>query len=194
VAHLRIKFQSKAKFLRKISGSTDLETTMNKIVKTLGTGGIPSLIAGVMVVQEYGYARFTEDVDIIVPNVAKAREYLSIRGFKPNPGSNMTMTDRETKIEVDILPGGGFVGPGPLKLPLPTEVVLEPKMLSFEQLIATKLSSYMGNPVIRLKDLSDVTELLKANLPSRNLDLPSEVKEEYLSLWDRLKSSGIKLR
>lgn len=191
---LKIKFQNKAKFLRKISGSTDLEKTMKKIVRTLGEGGIPSLICGGMVVQEYGYARFTEDVDILVPNVSDAREYLSIRGFKPNPGSSITMTDRETKIEVDILPGGGSVGPGPLKLPLPSEVVLEPKMLSFEQLIAVKLSSYMGNNVIRNKDLSDVIELIKANLPPRNLDLPKEVEEEYTSLWDRLKDGGIKLR
>ena len=185
---ISLKFKNKAKFLRKISGSTDLEKTMKKVVKTLGNGNIPSLIAGGLAVQEYGYARFTEDVDILVPNVAEAKEYLSIRGFKPNPGSSMTVTDRETKIEVDILPGGGSVGPGPLKLPLPTEVVLEPKMVSFEQLIAAKLSSYMGNPIKRNKDLSDVIELLKANNPPRSLKLPVEVINEYTSLWDRWKA------
>ena len=186
-------FHNKAKLLRRVTGSTDLEKTMNRVVKTLGTGGIPSLIAGGYAVQEHGYARTTTDIDVIVPNVSAAREYLSIRGFRPNPGSSMTLTDRETKVEVDLLPGGGSVGPGPLPLPMPTEVVSVPRLLDLVQLIATKLSSYMGNQLIRNKDLSDVIELIKANRPPRDLALPTPVRDEYISLWDRLKAGGVSL-
>jgi hypothetical protein len=32
-------------------------------------------------------------------------EKLPMNGFKENPGSNMTVTDRETRVEVDLLPG-----------------------------------------------------------------------------------------
>lgn len=39
-----------------------------------------------------------------------------------NAGSNMTVTDRETKVEVDLLPGGMKIDPGPLKLPMPSRV------------------------------------------------------------------------
>ncbi len=56
--------------------------------------------------QEHGYPRFTVDVGIIVPDVAFAIEKLSLNGFKANPGSEMTVTDREAKVEVDLLPGG----------------------------------------------------------------------------------------
>jgi hypothetical protein len=182
---VKAKIRKQVNFLRKATGSTDIEKTMKKAVETLAAGNIPCLVAGGMAVQENGYPRMTVDVDLIVPDVAKAREYLSIRGFRPNPGSSMT--DKETKVEIDLLPGNGSVGPGPLKLPMPTEVSKEPKILSLEQLIAIKLSSYLGNKISRAKDLGDVVELIKARKPSRDLKLPTEVKEEYLRVWDALK-------
>jgi hypothetical protein len=42
----------------------------------------------------------TVDVDLIVPDVEFALEKLSINGFKQNPGSRMTVTDRETKVRI----------------------------------------------------------------------------------------------
>lgn len=183
-------FEPKSRFLRVATGTTHIETTAVTAVETLSRASIPTLICGGMALQELGYARMTTDVDIIVPNVAAAREYLSIRGFRPNPGSSMTMTDNNTKVEIDLLPGGGSVGPGPLKLPLPSEVVSVPKFLSLEALIATKLSSYIGSPLVRNRDLSDVIELVKIRKPSRDLDIPIEVKETYQKIWDGLKEAN----
>jgi hypothetical protein len=181
-----MNLQVKARFVREATGTTAIEDTAKRVVEVLSRAGIPTLIGGGMAVQENGYARMTTDVDVIVPDVAAAREYLSIRGFRPNPGSSMTLTDRETKVEVDLLPGGGSVGPGPLKLPLPTVVVSKPKFLDLPELIAIKLSSYLGSPGKRLKDLADVQELLKVrNLP-RDLKLPKEVKDLYMKTWDGL--------
>jgi hypothetical protein len=76
---------------------------------------------------------------------------------------------------------------------MPSGISSTPKILDLNQLIATKLSSYMGNQLIRNKDLSDVIELIKANLPPRDLSLPKEVRDEYISLWDRLKAGGVSL-
>jgi hypothetical protein len=56
-----------------------------------------ALRLGGFAVQEHGYPRFTVDVNIIVPDVELAREKLSMNGFRANPGSTMTVTDRETK-------------------------------------------------------------------------------------------------
>jgi hypothetical protein len=186
-----VKFQAKAAHFRSVTGTTGLEKTLRKAVKTLATGGIPSLVCGGYAVQDNGYPRFTEDVDIIVPDVKAAREYLSIRGFKPNPGSSMTMTDRETGVEVDILPGGGRVGPGPLNLPNPAQVSDTPTVMTLEQIIASKLSSFIGNRVLRHQDMSDVIGLIKANHPPRNLSLPTEVMQEYQQIWDALDNEGI---
>jgi hypothetical protein len=33
-------------------------------------------------------------------------EKLSINGFRANPGPRTTVTDRETKVEIDLRPGG----------------------------------------------------------------------------------------
>lgn len=179
-------FQAKAKLLRKVSNSSDIEITAKRVHRVLFTGDIPCLIAGGYAVQENGYPRFTSDVDVIVPNVSEAREYLSIRGFKPNPGSSMTLTDRETRVEVDLLPGGSTVGPGPLVFPMPTKLTTELPVMTLQEIIASKLSTYIGAPKTRLKDAADVQELMKANHPPENLELPSEVVELYHSMWSDL--------
>lgn len=104
-------------------------------------------MCGGFAVQEHGYPRFTVDVGIIVPDVTLAREKLCLNGFRANPGSAMTVTDRETKAEVDLLPAGRKVDPGPLCLPVPTQVSDEPQILTLEKLISAKLSTYMGRGI-----------------------------------------------
>jgi hypothetical protein len=55
-------------------------------------------------------ARFSSDVDIVVPDAAEAYGVLSISSFKESAGSSMMLTDRRS------------VEMGSLKLPLPTAV------------------------------------------------------------------------
>jgi hypothetical protein len=163
---------------------------MRKAVRVLAEAGIPSLVVGGYAVQENGYARFTSDVDIVVPNVAAARERLSINGFRENPGSTMTVTDRISKVEVDLLPGGGSVGPGPLPLPMPVIVSTEPTIADLRTLIEIKLSSYLGSPLSRNQDLSDVIALIKANKLSRELALAPAVQSRYEELWTGLQAES----
>ena len=137
-------------------------------------------------VQEHGWPRYTIDVDIIVPDVEFAREKLSLNGFEANPGSKMTVTDRETKVEIDVLPGGGKVGPGPVAFPMPTKVSDKPQYLTLTDLISVKVSSYIGSPFDRARDYSDVVELVKANRPLRDLAVNPMVRDEYHKIWDGL--------
>src|SRR5579864_5898846 len=139
-----VQFREQAEFLRESSGSTNIEKTLLKALKVLKLFNIPHYVCGGFAVQEYGYPRYTVDADIIVPDVKFAREKLCMNGFKANPGSKMTVTDRETKVEIDLLPGGGKVDPGPLTLPMPTHVSDKPQLLSLEKLISSKLSTYIG--------------------------------------------------
>jgi len=178
----------RAQLLRKVSASTPITRTMRKAVRVLAEGNIPSLVVGGYAVQENGYARFTSDVDIVVPNVAAARARLTLNGFRENPGSSMTVTDRISKVEVDLLPGGGSVGPGPLLLPVPTELSPEPAIADLKTLLEIKLSSYLGSPLNRAKDFSDVVELIKANSPPRDLPLHPLVRDQYLATWDGLEA------
>jgi hypothetical protein len=104
----------------------------------------------------------------------------------------MTVTDRITKVEVDLRPGGGSVGPGPLKLPVPTSLSQEPQIASLRTLIEIKLSSYIGSPISRLRDLGDVVELIKANNLSRDYDLTPLVIERYIEVWDGLEAERLR--
>jgi hypothetical protein len=176
----------RATLLRKVSGSTEIGKTMRKAVRALAARNIPSLVVGGYAVQENGYARFTSDVDIVVPDVALAREALSIQGFRENPGSSMTLTDRVTKVEVDLLPGGGSVGPGPLKLPLPSVVSEEPNIADLKTLIEIKLSSYLGSPTRRAQDLADVVQLVQNNRLGRDFLVDPAVRDQFLAILDGL--------
>jgi hypothetical protein len=178
-------FHEQAEFLRESSGS-NIEKTLLKAVKVLALFRIPHYICGGFAVQEHGYPRFTVDVDIIVPNVDFAREKLGTNGFRENPGSKMTVTDRETRVEVDLRPGGSKVDPGPLTLPVPVEVSDEPQILALPDLISSKLSTYIGRGIARAQDYADVVKLIQANHLPREYDVDPKVRDLYRTIWDEL--------
>ena len=180
------QFRQQAVFLRESSGSTNIEKTLLKAVKVLHLFNIPHYVCGGFAVQEHGYPRFTVDVDIIVPDVELALEKLSMNGFKQNPGSKMTVTDRETKVEVDLLPGGKRVDPGPLTLPMPAHVSDTPQILTLEKLISAKLSTYLGRGIERSQDHADVVKLVQANHLQRDFGVDPQVQPEYYKIWDGL--------
>jgi hypothetical protein len=181
-----LHFHQQAVFLRESSGSTDLEKTLAKALKVFQLFEIPHFVCGGFAVQEHGYPRFTIDVDIIVPDVALAREKLSMNGFQENRGSLMTVTDRETRVEVDLWTGGGKVDSGPLALPMPTEVSPQPQFLSLEALLSAKLSTYMDRGIQRAQDYADVVKLMTVNRMPREFRVEGAVRALYEKLWDEL--------
>jgi hypothetical protein len=181
-----LQFHEEAEFLRESSGSTNIEKTLLKALRILKLFDIPHYVCGGFAVQERGYPRLTVDVDIIVPDVEFAIEKLSMNGFQQNRGSKMTVTDRETRVEVDLLPGGRKVDPGPLTLPMPAEVSDKPRILTLDKLISAKLSTYMGRGIERSQDLADVVKLVQANQLPRDFGVDLKVRDEYCKIWDGL--------
>lgn len=179
--------------IRNILGeSNSLTHTANKAADALFKAGIPHLIVGGYALQEYGYYRFTSDVDIVVPDVAQARDVLSMNGFKENQGSSMSLTDRVNKNGVDLLPGGKKVGPGEISLPMPHVLSRMPRCVTVAELIAQKLSSWSRNKVSRAKDLGDVVELIKALKLSRtHLFQYPKLIVAYRKVWDELNRQGL---
>jgi len=177
------QFRERAVFLRESSGSTNIEKTLLKALKVLKLFNIPHYVCGGFAVQERGYPRFTVDVDIIVPDVALAVEKLSMSGFSNNRGM---VTDRETKVEVDILPGGKKIDPGPLTLPMPTQVSDKPRILKLEKLISAKLSTYIGRGIERSQDHADVVKLIQVNDLPRDFGVDPKVRAAYRDIWDAL--------
>ena len=102
----------------------------------------------------------------------------------------MTVTDRETKVEIDLLPGGSKVDTGPLTLPVPTHVSDKPQILSLESLISSKLSTYMGRGIDRAQDYADVVKLMQANRLPRDYGIEPEVRDLYYQIWDELNAQS----
>jgi len=178
-----LQFHRQAEFLRESSGS-NIEKTLRKAVKVLSLFRIPHYLCGGFAVQEHGYPRFTVDVDIIVPDVELAREKLCMKGFRENPGSSMTVTDWDTKVKIDLHPGG------PLTPPVPTAVSDEPQILTLESLIASKLSTYIGRGIERAQDYADVVKLIQANDLPRAFGVDWKVQESYHRIWDERHGRG----
>lgn len=173
--------------LQESTGTTGIAKTINNVAHELTRGEIPHLIAGGAAVQRYGYPRMTVDVDVIVPSVETAKDYLSIHGFAEKPGSSMTVVDRETKVDVDLMPAGkNFTASSKVPLPTPAKISREPQYISLPDLISIKLDSWLQNRERRAKDMADVAELIQ------RLDLPRafkahpETQAEYLRIWDEI--------
>jgi len=181
-----VQFHEEAEFLRESSGSTNIEQTLLKALKVLKLFKISHYVCGGFAVQEHGYPRFTVDVDLIVPDVEFASEKLSMNGFKRNSGSSMTVTDRNTKVEIYLLPGGKKVDPCPLTFPMPLHISDQPQILALENLISAKLSTYIGVGVHRMQGYADVVKLIEANHLPRDYGVEPQVRDTYRKLWDEL--------
>lgn len=98
----------------------------------------------------------------------------------------MTITDRETKVEPDLLPGGRKVDPGPLTLPMPKLVSEQPQVLILERLISSKLSTCIGRGIDRAQDYADVVKLTQANRLARDFGVDPAVHDLFQTIWDEL--------
>ena len=170
VSAMCTNFHEKAKFSRQSTGSADLETVLLNAVRVLALFNISHYVSGSFAVQEHGYARFTMDIDIIVPDTAFAREKLTAYG-----------------LEVNLLRGGARADSGPVALPMPQTVSDEPQILDLERLISVKLSSYIGAGIHRIQDYSDAVELMKANHLPRDYGVDARVRNLYQRTWDGLR-------
>src|SRR6266568_5615082 len=157
----------------------------------LAKNGIPNLVAGGLPVQMHGYARFTGEVDLIVPDVEKAHELLILRGFRRS-SSKMLCVIHPLNVEVDLLPAGRCLEPSS-QVPFPEaqdrQAVMQP--VSLEELIALKLDSYTRRPELRSQDGADVRKLIINNHLPRDLEIHSAMAERYREMWDRINTERL---
>jgi len=163
------------------AASVEVSRAAKDTIDILNQAGIPVLITGGLAVVAYGYDAFTRDVDLIVPDVAAARQVLRDHGYQLSP-LPFRVHAPVSGVHVDIMPGGKSLTPScPVNFPMPTE--MGQNYSSLVDLISTKLGSYVSDRRSRLKDLVAVTELIKAGAP-RDLAVDPVVRELYLETWD----------
>lgn len=175
---------------------------LRKITKRLEDLKIPYAVVGGMALFEHGLRRFTEDVDILVTkeNLKKVHDELEGLGYVPPHRHSKHLRDTELGVKIEFLTTGDYPGDGkakPVAFPDPTAVSIEfggISYLNLQTLVELKLASGMTNPG-RLKDLSDVLELIKLiNLPADfSTQLNPYVKDKYEELWRQARTRYVTL-
>jgi hypothetical protein len=183
-----------ASLLRENTGTTGLAQTARTAAETLAHYGIPHLIIGGLAVQEHGYPRMTIDVDMVVPDVLEAVEFLTadLSGpFARLPDVSDRLVDRRNQVKIDLLPAGRVVKRGcKVPFPNPPQVSGKPQIATLEDLVSLKLDSWSASPTTRLKDKADVVELIKYRRLPRELAVAPAVQALYLETWDALQAEG----
>ena len=181
-----------AYILRQGTGTSGVVETARAVATLLAEHDIPHLIVGGVAVQEHGYPRVTIDVDIVVPDVLEAVEFLtaSLTGpFYRVPEAADRVEDRRTNIFVDLLPAGGVVKRGcKVPFPQPTKVSNDLQIARLEELISLKLDSWINSPVKRLRDKTDVVELILRRKLPRDLAVNDVVRALYAETWDAIQA------
>ncbi len=180
--------------LRENTGTTGLVQTAQTVAEILAHWDLPHLVVGGLAVQEHGYPRVTIDVDVVVPDVLEALEFLTadVAGpFKRLPGVQDRLVDQLNGVEIDLLPGGKVIKLG-CKVPFPNPVTVTDhvQIVGLADLISLKLDSWNGSPLRRVKDKADVVELIARRQLPRDLAVAEPVRGLYVELWDGLKAEA----
>ncbi len=181
-----------AYILRENTGTSGLVESARAAVAVLAEHDIPHLIVGGLAVQEYGYPRVTIDVDIVVPDVLEAVEWLTANLSGPFfrvPEIQDRVEDRRNGVEIDLLPAGRVVKRGcKVPFPQPGKVAEQFQIVSLEDLLSLKLDSWNNSPNRRLKDKADVNELILRRKLPRDLAVNPVVRALYTETWDALQA------
>lgn len=167
---------------------------LRNISQRLESLGISYAVVGGMALFNHGLRRFTEDVDILVTkaDLKTIHEKLHGLGYLPPFRNSKHLRDTENGVRIEFLTTGDYPGDGkakPIAFPAPRDVSISVNGVSYvnlKTLIELKLASGMTNEG-RLKDLSDVLELIKV------LDLPIDfanqlnpyVQSKFQDLWSK---------
>lgn len=180
-----------------LDGKGAVHETLRRVCKRLDEAGVAYAVVGGMALYAQGFQRFTKDVDLLVSPQGLNRIHAELEGLgyvRVFPGSK-NLRDTHTRVNIEFLVEGQYPGDGkpkPVAFPDPRNVSVELNgihYLNLPTLVELKLASGLSNPD-RMKDLSDVQELIKAVELPRDLQLQLNpyVREKYLELWDAVKS------
>ena len=170
----------------------DLRNALADLVRRCAREGIDFAVVGALAMRQYGYVRFTEDIDIVTTpeGLDAIHQRLVGRGLAPRaPGLRKKLRDSARHVGIDVLVSGEHAGaPGsPVVYPSPLAEAFVPspdgiRYASLDALLAFKIASGIWGR--RPRDLADVQELIKVN----RLDeadaarLPEELRPKFLEL------------
>jgi hypothetical protein len=173
-------------------GKADVQRALEILARRLEELEIPYAIVGAMAMNEYGYRRVTEDVDVLLTRegLDRFKQRWLGRGYVEKFAGSRGLRDTEHGVPIDVVVTGDYPGDGrpkPVMFPDPADHARRGsrvRLLPLHKLIELKLASGMSAPH-RLRDLADVLELIRVTgLPLElAADLDESVREKYRELW-----------
>ena len=160
-----------------VTDPSDLKEIVKKIRRAItAVTGAYGIIIGGLAVQELGYLRWTEDVDVVVDaeHFGGVLEYLRSDGFVLKVDCTLELADTGAKL--DLLKEGTVLKDARLPLPHPSELGPNRGFATLSAIIRLKLDAH------RMKDFADIVELLKKRLTetsSIRQTLPEIMREQF---------------
>jgi hypothetical protein len=178
--------------LKFFAGKGMVNNALTNIVRKLDELGIDYALIGAVALNQHGYRRFTEDIDLLLTREGLERFHNELVGLGYRPafeGSRRQFRSTTDNVRVEIVTAGEYPGDGqpkPVKFPAPSDVASNIegiKTIRLDKLIELKLASGLSAPH-RLKDLADVQELIKVKKLGSDFaeQLDPSVREKYLEL------------
>jgi hypothetical protein len=163
----------------------------------LAAGGIDYAVIGAIALNQHGYHRFTEDIDIVLTpaGLEAFKESLVGRGYCPAfEGADRLFRSTKSNVPIKMITNDAFPGdckPKAVQFPDPSKefVTIDGiQTVPLRKLIETKIASGQTGAG-RLKDLADVQELIKTlDLPrDLGLEIDLSVQDKYFELFDDAK-------
>jgi hypothetical protein len=185
---------------RFFEGSSKLHDSLRTLAKQLDALGIPYAVVGGMALTAHGFARMTDDIDVLVTRADLKRLHDAVvgRGYRRVFEGSKSLRDTRTGVKIEFLLAGDFPGSGkpqPLAFPSPNETErLVHEGVSFiglARLVELKLASGMTGGMDRARDLVDVQRLIDIlHLPREFAgDLHEYVRTEYEKIWVALRAT-----
>lgn len=173
-------------------GKSLLNNALRRLASDLEAHGTDYTVIGAIALNQYGYKRFTEDINVLLTKegIRKFREELIGLGYCPAfAGATKKFRTTDENVPVEIITTGEYPGDGlpkPVQFPVPHDnfiVIDGVKTITLEKLIELKLASGMTAPD-RLKDLADVQEMIKVKSLDASFGekLDASVRNEFLKL------------
>jgi len=172
-------------------GQAPVHLAMEKIARLLDEMKIPSAVIGAMALNEAGYRRVTEDVDLLLTHedFDRFKHAWLGRGYVETGAGEAVLRDTENDVVIDVVFAGDYPGdrePKPVRFPDPAiaEIGAPVRFLPLERLLELKLASGITAPH-RLRDLADVREVIRIRALPRDFAerLDGSVRAKYDELW-----------
>ena len=173
-----------------------MNLTLKRLAKDLDDKQIAYCVIGAIALNQHGYQRFTQDIDLLMTRegLQKFTQELIGKGYRPAfEGATRKFRATEENVPIEVITSGEYPGDGKPKsviFPEPTENWVEIdgiKTITLDKLIELKLASGMTGAG-RRRDLADVQDLirilgLEASFADR---LDTSVQSMYHELYAEL--------